>query len=117
VLEGGEGGLGGVVVAEDAETRGPGRRGESVTQAEPFAGLGARVAGDNGARDGRQDFRLGALGPLVVGGAAAVQRCLPGCSTTGNGSPPPLSESRPANSPGREPGFDYGPVSRSCGQA
>ena len=43
VLEGGEGGLGGVVVAEDAEARGPGRRGESVAQAEPFAGLDAEA--------------------------------------------------------------------------
>ena len=72
MLEGGEGGLGGVVVAKDAEARGPGRRGESVAQAEPFAGLAARVAGDHGVRDGRQDFRLGAFGPLVVSGPAGL---------------------------------------------
>jgi len=61
VLEGGEGGLGGIGVAEDAESRGPGGRGEPVAQAEPLVCPDARAAGDHGVRDGRQDLRLGAL--------------------------------------------------------
>jgi hypothetical protein len=66
VLEGREGRLGGVIVVKDAEARGPGRRGELVAQAEPFAGLDADVAGGHGVRDDRQDLGLGAFGPLAA---------------------------------------------------
>ena len=47
LLDGGEGGLGRVVVAEDSEARGPRACGEPVAQAEPFVGLHAGAAGEH----------------------------------------------------------------------